>query len=75
MEGQLPVVYSFFPNISPGYIIVELQNNLVSVLISMAGNICSMRVWLTDQGDNQLNLQGEIVMIRFRIRSIENVHI
>jgi hypothetical protein len=68
--SQLPVVYSFFPNVSPGYKIVESPNNLVYLPISQAGNIQRVRVWLTDQDGKQLNLRGETITIRFHVRGL-----
>jgi len=68
--GQQPVIYSFFPNVPPGYKVVESPNNLVYLPVSKAGNINCMRVWLTDQSGSQLDLRGETVSIRFHIRSV-----
>ena len=68
--SQQPVVYSFFPNVSPGYKIVESPNNLVYLPISQTGNMSRMSVWLTDQSDVQLNLRGEVVTIRLHIHSV-----
>lgn len=62
-----PVAYSFFPNVSPGYKIFESPSNLVYLSISPAGSVHCVLVWLTDQ---QLNLRGETITIRFHIRSI-----
>lgn len=68
--SQQPVVYSFFPNVSPGYKIVESPNNLVYLPISQTGNMSRMSVWLTDQSGVQLNLRGEVVTIRLHIHSV-----
>jgi len=68
--NQQPIVYSFFPDVSPGYKIIESPNNLVYLPISQAGNISRMRVWLTDQSGIQLNLQGEVVTIKLHIHSV-----
>src|SRR6218665_3154665 len=68
--SQLPVVYSFFPDVSPGFKIVESPKNLVYLPVSMSGNISQIRVRLTDQNNIQLNLRGEVVTIRFHLRSV-----
>ena len=68
--SQAPVVYSFFPDVSPGYKIVQSPNNLVYLPVALAGNIQRMRVWLTDQNNELLNLRGETVTIRFHIRGV-----
>jgi len=47
--AQQPVIYSFFPNVSPGYKIVETPRNLVFLPVAQAGNIQRVRVWLADQ--------------------------
>jgi len=67
---QSPVVYSFFPYVSPGYKIIENPNNLVYLPISQAGNVNRVRVWLTDQAERQLNIRGETITIRFHIRTV-----
>jgi hypothetical protein len=56
--GQLPVIYSFFPNVCPGYKIIETPHNLVYLPISASGNVTSLRVWLTDQNGVQLKPSG-----------------
>jgi hypothetical protein len=68
--SQTPVVYSFFPDVSPGYKIVESPNNLVYLPVAPAGDVQRMRVWLTDQDGQQLNLRGETITIRFHIRGV-----
>jgi len=68
--SQTPVVYSFFPDVSPGYKIVESPNNLVYLPVVPAGHVQRMRVWLTDQNGEQLNLRGETITIRFHIRGV-----
>jgi len=68
--NQQPVVYSFFPDGSPGYKIIDSPNNLVYLPISQTGNISRMRVWLTGQYGMQLNLRGEVISTRLHIRSI-----
>ena len=64
-----PTIYSFFPNVSPGYKIIENPRNLVYLPITL-DTIHSIETVLTDQDGNQLNLRGETLTIRFGIRSI-----
>ena len=52
-----PTIYSFFPNVSPGYKIIENPHNLLYLPIT-ADTIHSIAVWLTDQQGNELNLRG-----------------
>ena len=54
----LPTIYSFFPNVSPGYKIIENPHNLLYLPIT-SDTIHSITVWLIDQNGNELNLRGE----------------
>ena len=62
-------VYSFFPDVSPGYKIIENPHNLLYILIT-SDTIRSITVWLTDQNGNELNLRGENLSMRFHLREI-----
>ena len=64
-----PIIYSFFPNVSPGYKIIQSPSNLVYLPVSRTGYINQIRMWLTDQVGNQLNFRGETITIRLHIRS------
>ena len=67
-----PTIYSFYPNVSPGYKIVERPNPaLIYYPISGDNNINRMRVWLTDQNDNLIDLRGETITIRIHVREIK----
>jgi len=59
-------IYSFFPNVSPGYKIVENPRNLVyrPVILDKINKM--------DQNENgkQLNLRGENLTIRYQLREI-----
>ena len=60
-------IYSFFPDVSPGYKIVESPINLVYLPITL-DTIHSLETAITDQNGNQLNLRGETLTMRFHIR-------
>ena len=64
-----PTIYSFFPNVSPGYKIIENPVNLVYLPITI-DTIYKLGVTLTDQNGKQLNLRGENLTIRFHIREV-----
>ena len=51
-----PKIYSSFPDVSPGYTIIEYLYNLLYLPIT-ADTIHSITIWLTDQKRNEL---GEI---------------
>ena len=62
-------IYSFFPNVAPGYKIVESPRNLIYLPVIL-DTIYSMEVSITDQDDNQLNLRGETLTMRFHIKKV-----
>ena len=64
-----PTIYSFFPNVSPGYKIIENPHILLYPPIT-ADTIDSITIWLTDQNGNELNLRGENLSMRFHLREI-----
>ena len=63
-----PVLYSFFPNVSPGMKIIEKPNHLV--FLPVTRTIDQVKIWLTDQNGNLLNLRNEVVTIRLQLRKI-----
>ena len=65
VNGQnSPVIYSFFPNVPPGYKIIKELPRLDFIPINKS-QINSIRVWLTDQDGNYLNFRNETITIRF----------
>ena len=50
-------IYSFFPNVSPGYQIIEDPHNPLYHPIT-ADTINSITIWLTDQNGDEFNLRG-----------------
>jgi len=62
-------IYSFFPNVSPGYKIVENPKNLVYLPVIL-DKINKMETVVTDQNGKQLNLRGENLTIRYHLREI-----
>ena len=63
-----PIIFSFFPDVSPGDKIV-IRPNKVIYLPLIINVISQMTVWLTDQNNELLNLRGEELTIKFHIRS------
>src|SRR5207253_10832940 len=70
VNGQsYPTLYSFFPNVAPGYKIVETPHNLVYLPVT-TDYIRSIRVWLTSQNEQEmLNLRGETITLRLHLRT------
>jgi len=69
---EKPIIYSFFPNVSPGYKIIETPPNVVYLPITFItlDVIYSMETTLTDQNGRELNLRGENITIRFHVREV-----
>ena len=65
--SQEPVIYSFFPKVSPGRKIVQTPVNPIYLPVSL-NNIRDLHVKITDQKNIPLDLRGEEVTIRFHIR-------
>ena len=60
-------IYSFFPDVSPGYKIIESPVNLVYLPL-LIDTIQNLNLSITDQDENLLNLRGEKLTARFHIR-------
>ena len=67
--SKQPTIYSFFPNVSPWYKIVEKPQNLLYLPIT-SDTIQSITIWLTDQNANEFKLREENSSIRFHLREI-----
>lgn len=63
------IIYSFFPNVGPGYKIIEIPINLVYLPITLY-TLSSMETKLTDQNGKLINLRGEELSMRFHIREV-----
>jgi len=68
-ERTQNTIYSFFPNMSPGYKIVENPRNLVYLPVIL-DKINEMETVVTDQNGKELNLRGENLTIRYHLREI-----
>ena len=60
-------IYSFFPDVSPGFKIIESPVNLVYLPI-LPYTIQNLNLSITDQDENILDLRGEKLTARFHIR-------
>jgi hypothetical protein len=65
--GTDNIIYSFFPNVGPGYKIVQEPINLIYLPVTL-NTISHMETKLVDQNGNLINLRGEELSIRFHIR-------
>ena len=62
-------IYSFFPDVCPGYKIIENPHNLLYLPIT-SDTIHCITIWLTDRNGNELNFRGENLSMRFHLREI-----
>jgi hypothetical protein len=65
--GTDNIIYSFFPNVGPGYKIVQEPINLIYLPVTLS-TISNMETKLVDQNGKLINLRGEELSIRFHIR-------
>ena len=66
---QFPVLYSFFPNVKPGYKVVQDPINVVYLPIN-GDQIQNIRIWLTDQDGHALDFRGETITCRLSFKQI-----
>ena len=67
--SRAPILYSFFPNVPVGYKVVEIANPSIYFPLSFT-NIESIRVWLTDQDADPINLRNEVLSMWLHIREV-----
>ena len=67
--SKTPVIYSFFPDIPPGGKIIVQPRVLIYLPISLSV-ISRLTSWLTDQNNEELNLRGEELTIKYHLRCI-----
>ena len=69
VNGSTPRTIYSFSDVSPGYKNIENPHNFLYLPIT-SDTIHSITIWLTDQNGNELNLRGENLSMRFRLREI-----
>ena len=75
IDGSLsPVLYSFFPTTGVGEKIIEKPRERVYSPVNL-NTIVGMQTWLTDQNNNDLDLQGENLTMRFHLREVSNSYL
>ena len=65
--SEKPVIYSFFPKVSPGYKIIQKPVNPIYLPVTLNA-ISNFNVSITDQNEKPLDLRGEEITIRFHLR-------
>ncbi len=68
--NPLPVIYSFSPNVSPGYKIVERPSPELIYYPISRNDISIMRVWLTNQDNKPVDLRGEVLTVRIVVKEV-----
>ena len=68
VNGKIaPVIYSFFPDVSPGEKIVAEPKHLIYIPLTI-DIIPSMTSWVTDQSGASIDLRGEELTLTFHVR-------
>lgn len=66
---QSPSIYNFSPKVGPGFKINERPNpTLIFYPVTCSNIISSVRLWLTDQNNKPINLQGERITVKILIK-------
>ena len=63
-----PIIYTFFPRVTPGSKIVDRPRNLIYLPLTL-DIISHMSCWLTDQNGNALETGDEEITITFHIKA------
>lgn len=65
---QQPIIFSFFPDVSPGEKIIVEPKTLIYLPLTLSV-ISRMTSWLTDQDNKYLDLREEQLTLKYHIRS------
>lgn len=71
-EGH--VIHEFYPNVGPGYKIVEVPNTIIYLPVNVK-RINNVTICLKDQNGERINLRNESISIRLHIREKNGVGI
>lgn len=69
-DSQKAILYSFSPNVPPGYKIVEKPNSIIHLPVTLPV-LTELKINLTDQNRNKINTRGEEITIRLELRSMK----
>lgn len=67
---RLPTIHSFYPKVGPGYKIIHEPKHLFYLPVT-SKKLDGVRLWLTDQDGNGINLQGEILTVTIYIKKCQ----
>ena len=71
--NQFSTMYSFYPNVAPGFKVVERPIPSLTFFPLSRSNIESIRIFLTDQDLNPIDLRGETITVRLAMREIKDM--
>ena len=71
--SQYSTIYSFYPNVAPGFKVVERPVPSLTFFPLSRSNIESIRIFLTDQDLNPIDLRGETITVRLSMREIKDI--
>jgi len=69
-----PEIYSFYPNVPPGYKIVQIPNPKLIYYPVTRNDINKMEIWLTDQENIPVDLRGEDLTVRIIVKEVKDIH-
>jgi hypothetical protein len=67
---QFPTIHSFYPKVPSGYKIIEEPKPIYYPVTRH--DLCRMRLWLTDQNGNSINLTGEKITVKIHVRETKH---
>ena len=72
--SESPAIYSFDPyKVPPGYKLDDRPNPSLTYYPVNRPSINSIRIWLTDQNNKEIDLRREKVTIKLQIREVTNI--
>ena len=71
--NQFSTMYSFYPNVAPGFKVVERPIPSLTFFPLSRSNIESIRIFLTDEDLNPIDLRGETITVRLAMREIKDM--
>ena len=65
--GSSSAIHAFFPNVAPGYKIIEIPNRLTFLPVNKS-QINTVTLSLTNQNNELINFRGDEVTIKLQLR-------